>query len=69
MNKNVELLIVEKKALMNECFSKSNAYNADGIRLSIEINEIVELSNQNDDLRKENNSLDNKLKKYTEKKK
>ena len=53
----VELLIMRKRALMNENFSKSNAYQAEGQELADDINSLVELIQNNSELRKTNQFL------------
>ena len=50
MLKKVEILILRKKALMNESFAKSNALRADGEELAEEVNALVDMYNTNQNL-------------------
>ncbi|KKN42600.1 hypothetical protein LCGC14_0711500 [marine sediment metagenome] len=57
MQKDVELLIIRKRALMNESFSKSNVYQAEGQELVEEINSLVELIDKKNKLEIQNQAL------------
>ena len=59
MQKDVELLIIRKRALMNENLSKAGAYSAEAEDLATEINSLVDLINQKNDFEKQCQELTN----------